>query len=62
VNQTTATSTASGCLPTSQRVAEQGEVGLLGLDAIADTYRFIHGRLPSAWRQEIDLPPYNESF
>jgi hypothetical protein len=57
-----AASTVSGCVPTAQRVVEEGEAGLLGLDAIADSYWFIHGRLPSAGRQEIDLPPFKEPF
>ncbi len=43
-------------------IKERGEDGLLGIDAIADTYRHIHRQPPSAWAQEIDLRPYKENF
>jgi len=44
------------------RVAEKGETGLLGIDAIAETYWQIHRQHPSAWTQEIDLRPSVEVF
>jgi NAD(P)-dependent dehydrogenase (short-subunit alcohol dehydrogenase family) len=43
-------------------VKERGEDGLLGIDAIADTYWHIHRQPPTAWAQEIDLRPYKEAF
>jgi NAD(P)-dependent dehydrogenase (short-subunit alcohol dehydrogenase family) len=43
-------------------VEERGENGLLGIDAIADTYWHIHRQPRSAWAQEIDLRPFKESF
>ncbi|WP_158817450.1 SDR family NAD(P)-dependent oxidoreductase [Methylocapsa sp. S129] len=44
------------------RVAEKGETGLLGLDAIAEAYWFIHRQPATAWTQEIDLRPSEEIF
>jgi NAD(P)-dependent dehydrogenase (short-subunit alcohol dehydrogenase family) len=41
---------------------ERGEGGLLGIEAIADTYWQIHRQRRSAWTQEVDLRPYRESF
>ena len=41
---------------------ERGEDGLLGIDAIADTYWNIHRQQRSAWSQEVDLRPFKESF
>ena len=41
---------------------ERGEDGLLGIDAIADTYWNIHRQQRSAWTQEVDLRPFKESF
>lgn len=41
---------------------ERGEDGLLGLDAIAETYWQIHRQPRSAWTQEVDLRPYREGF
>jgi NAD(P)-dependent dehydrogenase (short-subunit alcohol dehydrogenase family) len=43
-------------------IAERGEDGLLGIDAIAETYWHIHKQPRSAWTQEIDLRPYKEAF
>ncbi|MGO4725064.1 MULTISPECIES: SDR family NAD(P)-dependent oxidoreductase [unclassified Inquilinus] len=43
-------------------VEERGEDGLLGLDAIAETYWQIHRQPRSAWTQEVDLRPYREGF
>jgi NAD(P)-dependent dehydrogenase (short-subunit alcohol dehydrogenase family) len=43
-------------------VAERGEDGLLGVDAIAETYWQIHRQARSAWAQEIDLRPFKENF
>lgn len=45
-----------------QLVAERGEDGLLGIDAIAETYWHIHRQPRSAWTQEVDLRPFKESF
>ena len=42
--------------------AECGEAGLLGIDAIADTYWNIHRQRRSAWTQEVDLRPFKEPF
>jgi hypothetical protein len=44
------------------RIAERGADGLLGIDAIAETYWHIHRQHPSAWTQEVDLRPFKESF
>jgi NAD(P)-dependent dehydrogenase (short-subunit alcohol dehydrogenase family) len=43
-------------------VNERGEDGLLGIDAIAETYWHIHRQARSAWAQEVDLRPYKEPF
>ena len=43
-------------------VRERGEDGLLGVDAIAETYWQLHCQQRSAWAQEIDLRPYKEGF
>jgi NAD(P)-dependent dehydrogenase (short-subunit alcohol dehydrogenase family) len=43
-------------------IMERGEDGLLGVDAIAETYWQIHRQARSAWTQEIDLRPFKESF
>jgi NAD(P)-dependent dehydrogenase (short-subunit alcohol dehydrogenase family) len=43
-------------------VAERGEDGLLGIDAIAENYWYIHRQHRSAWTQEIDLRPFKEEF
>jgi NAD(P)-dependent dehydrogenase (short-subunit alcohol dehydrogenase family) len=45
-----------------QRLAERGADGLLNPDDIADAYWNLHTQPRSAWSQEIDLRPYNESF
>ncbi|HYS68111.1 MAG TPA: SDR family NAD(P)-dependent oxidoreductase [Paraburkholderia sp.] len=45
-----------------QRVAERGPDGLLDPDDIADAYWHLHQQRRSAWSQEIDLRPFNESF
>ncbi|HEX3380745.1 MAG TPA: SDR family NAD(P)-dependent oxidoreductase [Paraburkholderia sp.] len=45
-----------------QRVAERGADGLLNPDDIADAYWHLHQQARSAWSQEIDLRPFNESF
>jgi hypothetical protein len=42
--------------------AERGEDGLLGIDAIADTYWNIHKQQRSAWTQEVDLRPFKEGL
>lgn len=43
-------------------VAERGEDGLLGLDAIAETYWQLHRQHRSAWTHEVDLRPFCEPF
>lgn len=45
-----------------QMAAERGADGLLGIDAIAETYWQLHRQHRSAWAQEIDLRPYKEAF
>jgi len=45
-----------------QIVDERGEDGLLGIDAIAETYWQIHRQSRSAWTQEVDLRPFKETF
>jgi NAD(P)-dependent dehydrogenase (short-subunit alcohol dehydrogenase family) len=45
-----------------QLAAERGADGLLGIDAIAETYWQLHCQHRSAWTQEIDLRPFKESF
>ena len=42
--------------------AERGADGLIGIDAIADTYWTIHKQKRSAWTQEMDLRPFKEPF
>ena len=41
---------------------ERGEDGLLGIEAIADTFWHIHRQHRSAWTQEVDLRPFKENF
>jgi NAD(P)-dependent dehydrogenase (short-subunit alcohol dehydrogenase family) len=43
-------------------IRERGQDGLLGVDAIAETYWQLHCQPRSAWAHEIDLRPYKESF
>ena len=43
-------------------IKERGEDGLLGIDAIAETFWQIHRQPRSAWTQEIDLRPFKETF
>jgi hypothetical protein len=43
-------------------IKDRGEDGLLGIDAIADTYWHIHRQQRSAWSQEVDLRPFKETF
>jgi NAD(P)-dependent dehydrogenase (short-subunit alcohol dehydrogenase family) len=45
-----------------QIVEERGEDGLLGIEAIAETYWHLYRQPRSAWAQEIDLRPYKEPF
>ena len=45
-----------------EMVAERGEDGLLGVDAIAETFWHIHCQDRTAWAQEIDLRPFKETF
>jgi NAD(P)-dependent dehydrogenase (short-subunit alcohol dehydrogenase family) len=43
-------------------VQQRGEDGLLGIEAIAETYWQIHRQARSAWSFEVDLRPYKENF
>jgi NAD(P)-dependent dehydrogenase (short-subunit alcohol dehydrogenase family) len=43
-------------------VQQKGQDGLLQLDAIVETYWFLHCQHPSAWTHELDLRPYKEPF
>ncbi len=43
-------------------IEQRGEDGLLGIEAIADTYWSIHRQQRSAWTQEVDLRPFKETF
>jgi NAD(P)-dependent dehydrogenase (short-subunit alcohol dehydrogenase family) len=43
-------------------LAQRGEDGLLGIDAIAETYWQIHRQPRSAWTHEVDLRPFKEPF
>jgi NAD(P)-dependent dehydrogenase (short-subunit alcohol dehydrogenase family) len=43
-------------------VQERGEDGLLGVEAIAETYWQIHRQHRSAWAHEVDLRPFKESI
>jgi NAD(P)-dependent dehydrogenase (short-subunit alcohol dehydrogenase family) len=45
-----------------QRVAERGPDGLLDPEEIADAYWHLHQQGRTAWSQEIDLRPFNETF
>lgn len=45
-----------------ERVAKSGPDGLLSPDEIADAYWYLHRQGRSAWSQEIDLRPFNETF
>ena len=45
-----------------ESVKERGADGLLGIDAIAETYWHIHKQPKTTWAQEIDLRPYKEPF
>ena len=40
----------------------KGEMGMLGIDAIADAFWMLHTQHPSAWSQELDLRPFKEEF
>ena len=41
---------------------QKGPDGLLKIDAIADSFWFLHSQQRSAWTQELDLRPFSESF
>jgi NAD(P)-dependent dehydrogenase (short-subunit alcohol dehydrogenase family) len=45
-----------------QLVDQRGEDGLLGIEAIAETYWQIHRQARTAWSFEVDLRPYTEPF
>lgn len=42
--------------------AQRGPDGMLSIEAIADTFWYLHTQHRSAWTQEIDLRPWAESF
>ena len=39
-----------------------GADGLIGLDGLAEAYRFLYRQPRSAWTQELDLRTHKESF
>jgi NAD(P)-dependent dehydrogenase (short-subunit alcohol dehydrogenase family) len=43
-------------------IKERGEDGLLGIEAIADTFWHLHRQQRSAWTLELDLRPFKETF
>jgi len=43
-------------------IKERGEDGLLGIEAIAETYWHIHRQPRSAWTWEVELRPWVERF
>ena len=43
-------------------IAINDSPGLLGVDAIAETYWQIHRQPRSTWAHEVDLRPYKEPF
>ena len=43
-------------------IDDRGEDGLLGIEAIADTYWNVHRQQRTAWTQEVDLRPFKETF
>jgi NAD(P)-dependent dehydrogenase (short-subunit alcohol dehydrogenase family) len=43
-------------------IKDRGEDGLLGIDAIAETYWQMHRQPRSAWTQAVDLRPFKEPF
>ena len=45
-----------------ERAAQAGADGLLQPEAIAESYWQLHLQQRSAWTQELDLRPFNESF
>jgi NAD(P)-dependent dehydrogenase (short-subunit alcohol dehydrogenase family) len=45
-----------------QLAKQKGPDGLLNIDAIAEAYWQVHLQQRSAWTQELDLRPYNETW
>lgn len=45
-----------------QLAEERGEDGMLDIDAIAETYWFMHHQHRSAWTLELDVRPWAETF
>jgi len=41
---------------------QRGPDGMLGIDAIAEAYWFMHHQQRSAWTLELDVRPWSESF
>jgi len=42
--------------------AQRGPDGMLSIEAIADTFWYLHTQHRSAWTQEVDLRPWAEAF
>ena len=42
--------------------ARMGEGGLIGLDGLAESYRFLYRQPRNAWTQELDLRTHKEEF
>ncbi|MCY4480895.1 MAG: short-chain dehydrogenase, partial [Rhodospirillales bacterium] len=42
--------------------ARMGEGGLIGLDGIAESYRFLYRQPRNAWTQELDLRTHKEQY
>ena len=42
--------------------ARMGEDGLIGLDGLAESYRFLHRQPRNAWTQELDLRTHKEVY
>ena len=47
---------------TPQFVEKMGADGLIGLDGLAEAYRFLYRQPRSAWSQELDLRTHKEPF
>ena len=45
-----------------QFVERVGEDGLIGLDGLAESYRFLYRQPRSAWTQELDLRTHKEEY
>jgi NAD(P)-dependent dehydrogenase (short-subunit alcohol dehydrogenase family) len=45
-----------------QLAKQKGPDGLLNIDSIAEAYWQVHAQQRSAWTQELDLRPFNETY